>query len=131
MEKAKSALIWGTITLGSLIMVSSFVLLFLMSRGKAPEIPALTTSASAEIQQAKSIEIANYNALTTSLEARQTNAFDYAVLKTLVPLFTTLIAAVLTYVFTNSVLEAFKIYQTRKTSKQNNFINANLTQHKP
>jgi hypothetical protein len=118
MEKAKSVLIWGTITLGSLIMVSSFVLLFLMSRGKAPEIPALTTSASAEIQQAKSIEIANYNALTTSLEARQTNAFDYAVLKTLVPLFTTLIAAVLTYVFTNSVLEAFKIYQTRKTSKQ-------------
>lgn len=64
-----------------------------------PKPPTLVYGTSASEQETKAKEITNYKELYTTIQNQRTGIFDYVVIKTLLPLFSYLIATVLTFIF--------------------------------
>ncbi|MBD0297298.1 MAG: hypothetical protein ICV84_19225 [Flavisolibacter sp.] len=114
MEDVRKIVLWATGIIVALIVVASVMLFFSMTSIEVPTTPVLSTSTTTSEQEAKAKEIANYEGVVSALQAQRTTTYDFVVVKTLLPLFNSLIASVLTYVFANTALQAFKTYMTEK-----------------
>ena len=114
MDEVRKIVLWATGIIAVLIVIGSIILALNLTFMEVPKPPVLSYSTTTGEQEVKTKEIANYKELVSSLQAQRTNIFDYVILKSLLPLFNYLIAAVLTYIFAKTALEAYKSYLTKK-----------------
>jgi hypothetical protein len=110
MEEIKPIVLWVTGIVAFLIIIASIILAIDLKNMEMPQAPVLSPGAITMEQERKAIEIANYKELTSTKQALRTNIFDFVVIKTLIPLFTSLITAVITYILATRVLDIFETY---------------------
>lgn len=106
---AKKIALFVTAIIVALMILGAISLAISFTSIKPPSPPVLTTGNSTE-QETKKAEIANYKELILSLQVQRTNLYDFVILKTLLPLFNSLITAVLAYIFAKTTLEGFRLY---------------------
>jgi hypothetical protein len=101
------------LTLGVTILVISIITAWTVSRNPLTR-PELKLGAG-ETQESKANEIKNYKDLTDAMHSRATGAFDLVVIKTLLPVFTTILAAVLAFVFVRRAADILNKYLDKRT----------------
>ena len=114
MDKVRKIVLWATGVILGMILVSSLVLCYSVASINMPATPLQTNSTNANEQDAKAKEVSNYKEVVLSLQAQKTNIYDFVVIRTLLPLFNTIIISVLGYVFASTFLEAYKIHTAGK-----------------
>lgn len=120
MEQLKKIAFWTTGIILGLIILGSFTLAFKLISMKFPTPPDLITSSNPTEQEAKTKEIANYKDLTVAMQAQQTNIFDFVILKTLLPILSSILTIVLAYIFAKTALKFYDTYLLRKSGKVSN-----------
>ena len=87
-----------TLILGVIILVLSLLLTrdFFIN---VPPRPNLSTSTDPGEQDVKKKEIENYEKLVTTMRSGTTGMYDWVVTKTLLPIFNSLLTAIIAYVF--------------------------------
>lgn len=108
----------GVVLLG--IFVSAIVLTTSVNKIEFPKTPALTDSATTSIQDAKTKEITSYQTLSSELIGQKTDVYDFITVKTLVPLFNTLIAGIFTYIIAKFGIESIRSYAIEKERLRQN-----------
>lgn len=90
--------------------------LALSSLNNALSPPVLTTSSSANEQDAKKKEIENYKELTSAVLSMRTNVFDFVVTKTMLPIFNSLLTAAAAYIFAKEGSKVLGVYLGERNS---------------
>jgi uncharacterized membrane protein YeiB len=114
MDEVKKVALWITGIITALIVSGAIILVICLASMEAPKQPTLSNSTSASEQEVKVKEITNYKDIVSSLQSQRTNIYDFVVLKTLLPLFNSLIVTVLTYIFAKTALQAYSNYIAEK-----------------
>lgn len=114
MDKVRKIVLWTTGVILAMILISSFVLCYSVASLNMPAIPSQTNSTNTNEQDAKAKEVSNYKEIIQSLQAQRTNIYDFVVIRTLLPLFNTIVVSVLSYVFARTFLEVYKIHIAAK-----------------
>ncbi len=117
MDEIRKIVLWATGIIAVLIIIGSIILALNLTFIEVPKPPILSVSTNISHQEVKTKEIANYKELISSFQAQRTNIFDYVVLRSLLPLFNYLTAAVLTYIFAKTALQTYTTYITEKYRK--------------
>lgn len=112
-ELRKIALIF-TGTIATIATIGCVLLALNLTFMEMPKAPALSTSTTSSEQESKAKEISNYKDLVSSLQGQRTTILDFAVIRCLLPLFNSLITAVLGYVFAKTALQAYDAYLSKK-----------------
>lgn len=110
----KTTLMWVTILLG-LIMIGFAIIITINHLNRLPPTPSLKMEAGTS-QEMKDKEISNYNSLASEIKSQYSTTYDFVVIKTLLPILTTLIAAVVAYVFAREASHVLRTYFIRKNS---------------
>ena len=113
----KNILIFITLFLIAWIFLEAIKVTIAISAIPAPEPPRLVPDSSEVVQVAKSKEIENYKNLINAMSSRRVAVYDNVVSKSLIPIFTSLIAAVLTYIFVSKGIESLNNYINKKYGK--------------
>lgn len=97
-----------------LIITASIILYYSLISTKYPNPPDLN-KVSADIAK---LQVANYKLVIETLQFKQTNIYDFIVLKTLIVICNSIIVTLITSVFTQAGLQLYQTYTVR--NKQNN-----------
>jgi hypothetical protein len=100
-----------TLLLGASILLLSLIAAFTVSRNPLPT-PDLKLSVG-QTQEDKSKEIENYKNLTTALHSPATATFKLVVTDTLLPVFNTLLTALIGFIFVRKTAEVISTYLNR------------------
>jgi hypothetical protein len=114
MEDLRKIALFTTGVILFLIVAVSILVAANLTFMELPQAPELNPGGNVEAQNAKAKEIANYKDLISSMQMRPVAILDHVIIKTLLPLFGYLIASVLTYIFSNTILEAYKSHLREK-----------------
>jgi len=82
-----------------------------------PSPPVFTDTLDSGIQEKQEKLLTNYKALSEEIQNQRTRIFDKVITDTIMPAFTTLITAIIGFVFAQGVGEALKSYFERKPSR--------------
>lgn len=116
----KSTLI-VTCSIIGVILISCVVLFATVTSMSLPQKPNLIDSKVSTEQDCKAKEITNYKELTNSLMQQKTSLFDLIVIKTLLPLLTSLIAGVFTYIIAKSGMTTLSNYYLERARLSEQF----------
>jgi hypothetical protein len=97
-----------TLIIGLIIVIFSLITAVAVSKNPLPK-PDLKLGQN-ETQDSKAKEISNYSELSTAMHSRATATFDLVVAKTLLPIFNTLLATILGFVFIRKTAEVVNNY---------------------
>ncbi len=96
------------------IFIEAISLSRTISRIPTPNPPVLSQDSTIAIQTSKSKEIENYKNLISAVHSSRISIYDNVVSKTLMPIFNSLIVAVLGYIFADKALKAYSLYMKKK-----------------
>lgn len=113
MEEIRKYALWLTAFVLACILLSTFMLTIQINKMELPPAPVLSPDGNDTLQDAKTKEIKNYKELVSVIHSTRTNIFEQTVVKIIIPIFNTLIASVLGFIFAN---ECLKIYRERRNS---------------
>lgn len=82
-----------------------------------PNPPVLINTLDSTIQANQEMLLKNYDCLSVTIQEQRTRIFDKVVTNTIMPSFTTLIAAIIGFVFAKGVGVALKNYVDRKPGR--------------
>lgn len=114
MDKVKQIMLIATGIVFVLIITASIILPISVNAIKLPTSPTLTDTKITTEQEAKAKEISNYQNLTSQSLKLKTDIYDLIVIKALLPLFTTLITGIFTYIIAKFGIEFYKAYLVDK-----------------
>jgi hypothetical protein len=114
MDKARDIIIYITCILAFLIIIISVGFGIYLLNLPLPKEPILTIGKVEKEQPIKGQEISNYNELISSIQLQKPSVFYLLVTRTLIPIFSSLITAVLTYIFAQASFAIFKSYIDRR-----------------
>lgn len=114
MDKARDITIYITCILAILIIILSVGFGIYLLNLPLPKEPILTISKVEKEQPIKGKEILNYNELISSIQLQKPSVSDLLVTRTLIPIFSSLITAVLTYIFAQASFAILKSYIDRR-----------------
>lgn len=103
-----------------LIVIGCLIFTVSVSILEESENPVLAVGGNDSAQIAKAKEISNYHELQLVNRSKSLSIFEQVVTKTLLPIFTSMIAAALAYIFANKALEAYKYYVDKKAGSRQN-----------
>ena len=106
MDSVKKCVLIITLAIVTLIFIANIILMYSICSTNYPQKPSLTDSKTVAEQECKAKEISNYKELAGSINSQKSNLFELIVIKSLLPLFTSLIAGVFTYIIAKSGMTA-------------------------
>lgn len=118
LTKLQQAAVVVTGVILTLLLVTAVLVTVRLTSNPDIEPPKLVAEGDALVQDRKQKEIANYKALVEAVHLENTVKFDFPVTKVLIPIFTSLVSLVLTFILAQKVVELYQSHLAAKNLRE-------------